>query len=337
MAGSYLGIDFGNDSCKIAVREGGRVRFAIGHLPDNLMNEGEVVSPQTLSEFIRHLKHEKSVGGRDSIIALDEQILFYRHISMPPMSEGELKINLPYEFRDFIEGDPQSYTYDYMVDELVRNEDNEVEGMELYAAAIETSKVTERADILKRAGLRLRQAVPSPVALGAVLKRYLAEHPEHAEDSIAIVDLGYSGVQATFFHGTKYQSSKHIEMGCREIDSAIAFLKNVDPHVASRYKHSNYEDVLNDESCVSIYEQLCVEITKVINFYNFSNREYDLTHIFLMGGGGAIKQLEEAICESFDIQVDGIEALFPPEMQDVEHVRAGALAYAALLCGEEAK
>lgn len=336
MPGSYVGIDFGNDSCKIAVREGDKVRFAIGHLPDNLMSEGAVVSPQTLSEFIRELKQKKSVGGRDCVIALDEQVLFYRHISMPPMSESELEINLPFEFRDFIEGDPQGYTYDYMVDHLVKDEEGNVQGMELYAAAIETDIVNERADILKRAGFRLRQALPSPVALTAVLRSYLNAHPEHSEDSIAIVDLGYSGVQATFFHGSAYQSSKHIDMGCREIDNAIAFLKNVDPHVASTYKHSNFENVLNDESCVSIYEQLCVEITKVINFYNFSNREYDLTHIFLMGGGGAIRQLEDAIRESFEIEVSGIETLFPMEAQGVENIRAGALAYAAMLCGEGA-
>lgn len=334
MPGSYVGIDFGNDSCKIAVREGDKVRFAIGHLPDNLMSEGAVVSPQTLSEFIRDLKQNKNVGGRDCVIALDEQILFYRHISMPPMSEGELKINLPFEFRDFIEGDPQGYTYDYMVDHLVTDEAGNVQGMELYAAAIETHTVNERADILKHAGFRLRQALPSPVALTSVLRGYLGAHPERSEESIAIVDLGYSGVQATFFRGSAYQSSKHIDMGCREIDNAIAFLKNVDPHVASTYKHSNYENVLNDESCVSIYEQLCVEITKVINFYNFSNREYDLTHIYLMGGGGAIRQLEDAIRESFDIEVSGIEDLFPMEAQGVENIRAGALAYAAMLCGE---
>ena len=336
MPGSYVGIDFGNDSCKIAVREGGGVRFAIGHLPDNLMSEGAVVSPQTMSEYIRDLKHKQSVGGRDCVIALDEQILFYRHISMPPMSEAELKLNLPFEFRDFIEGDPENYTYDYMVDHMVTNEEGAVTGMELYAAAIETDVVTERADILKKAGFRLQQALPSPVALTAVLRRYLQEHPEHMEDSIAIVDLGYSGVQATFFHGFSYQSSRHIDMGCREIDNAIAFLKNVDPHVASTYKHGNYENVLNDESCVSIYEQLCVEITKVINFYNFSNREYELTHIFLMGGGGAIRPLEDAIRDSFDIDVDGIEMLFPSEAQGVENIRAGALAYASMLCGEGA-
>lgn len=148
----------------------------------------------------------------------------------------------------------KNYTYDYMVDEMVVNEAGETERMDLYAAAVETDLVNGRADMLKHAGFRLRQAVPSPVALAALLKRFSTEQPEHADDSIAIIDLGYSGVQATFFHGTKFQSSKHIDMGCREIDDAIAFLKNVDPHVASTYKYSNYEGVLDDESCVSIYE-----------------------------------------------------------------------------------
>ena len=337
MPGSHVGIDIGNDSCKFAVREGGTIRFVLGHLPDNLVNEGDVVSPQTMGEFMHSMRRENNVGGRDCNMVLDEQILFYRHISLPPMTVGELKLNLPFEFRDFIEGDPQGYTYDYMVDEMRKNEEGEIESMELYAAAIETDIVNERAEMLKRAGFKLAQAMPSPVALTAMLNRYLLEHPEHSDDSIAIIDLGYSGVQATFFHGSRYQSSKHIEMGCREIDDAIAYLKDVDPHVASAYKHANYEDVLNDESCVSIYEQLCVEITKVINFYNFSNREYDLTHIYLMGGGAAILPLELAVRDSFDIEVDGIEVLLPQEAQNSENVRAGALAYAALLCGEKVR
>ena len=336
MAGSYIGIDIGNDSCKLALREGGQIRIETGQLPDNLVSEGRVVAPQTMGEFLKTMRKERNINVKNAVLALDEQLLFFRHISMPPMSVGELQLNLPYEFRDFIEGDPQGYTYDYMLDEMLTSETGEIESMELYAAAIEKEFVDERAVLLKHAGFKLRQAIPVPVALGGLLKRYYNAHPEHSADSIAIIDLGYSGVQATFFHGLKYQSSKHIDMGCREIDEAVAYVKNVDPHVARSYKLNNYEGVLDEPDCISIYEQLCVEITKVINFYNFSNRESDVSSIFLMGGGAAIQPLEKAIRESFDIEVAGIEALLPQEVQDVRSVRSGAMACAALLSGEEA-
>lgn len=107
MAGSLIGIDVGNDSCKFAVRDGGQVRFISGQLPDNLVADGEIVSLQTLGEYMHELRRENGVNGRDCSIVLDEQVLFFRHISMPLMTIGEFKLNLPFEFRDFIEGDPQ--------------------------------------------------------------------------------------------------------------------------------------------------------------------------------------------------------------------------------------
>lgn len=53
MASSLIGIDVGNDSCKLAVRDGGQIRFISGQLPDNLVTDGEIVSLQTLGEFIQ--------------------------------------------------------------------------------------------------------------------------------------------------------------------------------------------------------------------------------------------------------------------------------------------
>ncbi|MDO4806737.1 MAG: pilus assembly protein PilM [Coriobacteriales bacterium] len=333
MAASYVGVDIGTGSVKIAYREGGVVRLVSRSLPENLIGENGVVAPETLTALIAQMRKDERVKPRDVVMVLDDNITFFRHVTLPPMTDAELKLNLPYEFRDYIDEDPGSYVYDYAVDEVPLKEDGTPERLELYAAAASRKLVEDRADMLRKAGYRLKITIPSQMAYARLLRGYLQRYPEEDGLHQVFIDIGYERVSVHLFQGAKFKASKTIDFGCRDLDMAIADLKGVDRHVASTYKKSNFEGVLDSPECEAVYDRLCFEINKVINFYNFSNED-DVERMYLLGGGVEIAQLMEVVTRSFPIPLETAIMVMPPDIQKLSKVGSFALAIAALLEGE---
>ena len=333
MAKSYIGLDIGTGSIKIAYREGGNVQLASRPLPENISGENDVVAPETLAAIVTDVRKQERVKPRDVVMVLGDSDMFFRHVTLPLMTDSELKLNLPYEFRDYIDEDPNTYLYDYAVDEIPLKEDGTPDHLELYAAAAGKKLVEERAALLRKAGFRLRVVVPAQMAYMRLLEGYLDRNP--IEDGLhqVFIDIGNDCVSVHLFQGRKFKASKIIDFGMRDLDMAIADLKGVDRHVASTYKQSNFEGVLDTPECEAVYDRLCFEINKVINFYNFSN-ENDVERMYLLGGGVEIPQLMDVVMRSFPIPLETVAMVMPPDMQQVQGVASYALAIAAMIEGE---
>lgn len=335
MARSFVGFDIGTDNVKVAFRDRG-LRFLSRRLPENVMNEEGIVSPQVMAEFLKKLRVEEGIRDRDCAIVLTEQRSYFRHVSLPPMTTSELKINLPYEFRDFITEDPDAYAYDYAVDDMVCDEDGRLARMELYASAVRRSVMDTYADILKHAGFRLRVVTPSSMAYMHLMHAHNVEHPEDAGRDVVVVDIGYNQMNISLFEDDRFMGSRVVDSGCVDVDSAIAEMRDVDLHVAGTYRDSNFEGVLDTDRCRSVFDRLVFEVSKVVNFYNFSNPDKDIKGIYLSGGGAAIPQLVSAMGMDFDYPVWYVNAFMPDEVRTRTDNIVCSLAYAALVAGEEA-
>ena len=333
MAASILGMDIGTASVKLAYREGGSVRLVSRVLPENIIGEDGVVAPQTLTALIADMRKQDRVKAKDVVMVLDDNSTFFRHVTLPPMTDAELKLNLPYEFRDYIDEDPNTYVYDYAVDEIPLKENGEPERMELYAAAASKKLIDERAEMLKKAGYRLRVVLPSQMAYTRLLLDYLRRNPIENGLHQVFIDIGYERVTVHLFHGAKFKASKTIDFGCRDLDMAIADLKGVDRHVASTYKQSNFEGVLDEPECEAVYDRLCFEINKVINFYNFSNAD-DVERMYVSGGGVEIPQLMEVVVRSFPIPLETTAMVMPPDIVQLSKVGSFTMAIASMMEGE---
>ena len=333
MAASFVGIDIGTGSVKMAYREGGSVRLVSCALPENVVGDDDLVAPETVASLIASLRKDEHIRAKNAVLVLTDSSTFFRHVTLPPMSDTEVELNLPYEFRDYIDEDPGTYIYDYAVDEVPLNDEGEPERLELYAAAVSRKLVDGRAALLRKAGFRLKIAVPAQMAYARLLLNYLARNP--LEDGLhqVFIDIGYERVSVHLYQGSKFMASKTIDFGCRDLDMTIADLKHVDHHVASAYKQSNFEGVLDSPECEAVYDRMCFEINKVINFYNFSNSD-DVERIYLLGGGVEIPQLMNMITSSFPIPLETIAMVMPPDMQQLSKVGSFALAIAGMLEGE---
>ena len=331
---SLVGIDIGNNNCKMALRSGAGMQLVSARMPENIIRDGEMASPETMAAFLKQVRDAEHIRDRDCALVLSSEQVFFRHVTLPPMTISELMLNLPYEFRDFIVGDPEEYVYDYAVDEMVHGDGGQLARMELFAAAVQKDLVESFGVMLKKAGFKLKMVTVMPMAYTRLLRQHAAAVPEDADKDIVFVDIGHAALTVSLFRGLKFDSSRTIDFGCDEFDRIIADIKGIDPYTAGSYKFTNFEGVLDEPECLALCDRFAMEVSKVVNFYNFSNPEREIEQLCFLGGGASIPQLTSAIAESVSVPAESIEALLPPEARGQANTPVCALAVAGVLEGE---
>lgn len=324
-----IGFDIGTSDLKVVQRDGsGNIRhLAAEIMPDNLVREGQIVSFEAMSDFVREIGKKHRLSGRDCGIILPAGLTYLRRLTMPAMTVDQLKFNLPYEFRDYITMEKDKYFYDYAVNEILTGEDGQPKEMDLTAAAVSKETISEYAAMFRRAGFRLKAAAPVECAYSNLLRAHEQRNPEEKGREYCILDLGYSSTRIYIFTGSRFETTRIIEIGCGTVDSAIADTFHVDEHVARTYKDSNHEGAQELETARSVYNHIAVEIMKAINFYGFNNRESNLEHAYYCGGGSKIAPLIRTIGETVHLELHKIEELMPPVEENAEE---SALCAAAL-------
>ena len=316
MANTVLGIDIGYNSMKLAlVKNGVLKKSAVVPMPENMVREGHVVSPETMGELIRKTMKERGIHAKDAAFVLPNETVFIRNVVMPQMTAEQLQVNLPYEFRDYISSEMRTYFYDYAMirTEILPAEGEGEEGeqtagrsMELMAAAVPVALIEESRGYLRKAGLRLKRAAPTVSSWQGLIRRCGSEDSEYC-----ILDLGYQAIRMYMFNGDKHIVTRELEVGISRLIQLIAETASVDEHLAKVYLTENHDNWQNREECRSAYENIAIELMRALNFYRFSTPETKLNDIYLCGGGAMIQPLCDVIAETVGMNIHRINELVP--------------------------
>jgi type IV pilus assembly protein PilM len=312
MGKTYVGIDIGTNQLKFAVcNDSGIKQLAEEPVPSQLVEDGRIVTMDAMSKFLRESARKHQIKSKDAALVLPSSLVFSRRLTMPLMTKEQLKINLPYEFRDFITTDKDKYRYDYAVVNEIKNEKGEITHLDLMIAATLKSTIAEYRAMLRRAGFRLRIAAPVIFCYANLIRSYEKAHPADAPREYCMIDIGHTATRIHIFSGSAFEVTRIIDHGCAKLDTAIANELQIDEQTANSYKNTNYNDVLQLESCAVIYQNIAIEIMRAINYYWFDKPNSNLTDAYYCGGGAKIGLLLEAISATIGLQLHSIEVLMP--------------------------
>lgn len=308
MAKSYIGLDI--EASEIFMTSNGKVTSA--RMPENLVKDEKVISPESLAKFIKETKKKDKISGSGVALVLPDDSTYFRNVTSPVVSDAQLKLNLPYEFRDFVGSNSIDYNYDYVVTGYENDENNQVTGIKLLAAAASKKVVEEYYHIMKRAGLSLKVALPHEMALINIMK------DANETREYCLLGIGYAQSNVYIFKGSKLTATKRIDIGCRDIDNAIATELNIDSYIAASYRAANHNNVLESDYLNSIYDNIALEVRKTINFYKYENQDTNLDSIYFFNIGCKLDKLKANICESIDFREKDVRELLPNEYKDDE-------------------
>lgn len=301
-----LGMDIGNRSVHMVEWDGKRLRTsAVEPLPEGLVKEGRIVSGAALADFLKSVKKTHKLHAKDASLALHSAECFCRRFDVPAMTHQQLKVNLSYEFRDFITQEKEKYFYDY----AVLGQLDEGKRLDLMAAATAKETVAMYEDIFRKAGFKLRVAIPDEVAYVNVLQKFGGE--EAGQGSCCLLDLGHAAVSIHMFREGRYQSGRSLDYGCAALDEVIAEHFSVAPYLACGYRETNYQNCQDLDRCKELYNVIALEVLKAVNYYNYSNAEHPVEQVCCRGGGVGITPLVEALEATLSVSVKTWRALLP--------------------------
>ena len=331
MAKKILGIDVGHDTLKLALINGKTVEKVVSApLPLNLIQNNKVVSEEAMGEFLRDTMKENGIRCGLAAYVFQNENIYARIIKMPKMTADQLRVNLPYEFSDFISDEPQKYVYDYAmlpeadrkkapspaVDEIPdlgadtgADDEDDADSMSLMAVAVQKEILESVRRFVKKAGLKLVKAAPTMSAFISLIRENGDPDKEYC-----VLDLGHRAIRMHIFKGERYEVTRTLDVGLSVLDDVIAENLNVDVHLAHTYLLSNYENCQYSEYCRSAYDNITMELVRALNFYRFSNPDSNLEDVYLAGGGMQNDSLREVIRQSLDLNVHHARELLPPSM-----------------------
>ena len=335
MAKKVLGIDIGHDQLKLAlVRKNHVLKTASAPMPEHLLREGRVTSPETMGELIRTVMKESGLHANHAALILPNETVYVKNVHMPLMTVDQLEYNLPFEFNDYITGELKDYIFDYAVlsnpaagimpekterpmqgtmnamDDNSASDEEAEEEMELMAVGALRSVLEDAKDILRKAGLRLTMAAPALCAYISLIRAQKEFLQQQAEE-YGILDLGFGAVRMYMFRGERHVATRVLEIGLSGLDNAVADAFSVDVHLAHTYLMTNFEGCQQREECYTAYNNIAVELMRALNFYRFSNPDSALSDIWLCGGGAVIDPLVETIGDMLNITLHSADELVP--------------------------
>ena len=292
MARMRLGLDLGSSAWKLAVVTGDRVERTVVIPAPELPEDAKEQADEAIVRSLKGILQRKKITARECALSLPPEVSFLRRITMPYMTAEQLKINLPYEFHDYIQEEKDAFFYDYAVIDTKRDENGKPTELELLAAAGRKDAVERYRTILKKAGLRLQVAIPEYLAARNLLRDYERRTAEHPKE-YCIVDMGHKSIRMHIYRGTVYDTTRVIEFGGASLETL-----------------RNKNTIAPEAMMQDLYTRIAVEIMRAINFYGFNTPDSDLQDLYFTGGLSGIEPLMKEIHSTLELNLhDGTELL----------------------------
>lgn len=114
---AYLGLDIGTGTVKLAVVKGAVIqKLCCSMLTAELPREGRrLACSDALAKELRDLVRREKINVKSCALVLPPESAYVRRVTVPAMTSKQLKVNLPYEFHDYIQQGKEEYFYDYAV------------------------------------------------------------------------------------------------------------------------------------------------------------------------------------------------------------------------------
>ena len=202
---TLLGLDLVASAMKLAVGDqSGVSQIASVLLPSDLVRDHKMVSEEAVAQEVKHALREQHMKKRPCAVVIPAESAIVRRLTVPYMSPEQLRVNLPYEFHDFIQGGKDQYFYDYAVVSVIqgRKDDSgkeEPPTLDLLAAATRKETIAAYRRMLRLAGMKLVRAVPECLAYGHLLRAKLVQKREEYRGECAVGDVGEQTIAIDLF------------------------------------------------------------------------------------------------------------------------------------------
>lgn len=313
MAKNCIGLDIGSSSVKAvqlkkSKREMQLQAFGIEPLPPQTVVDGTIMDQGSLVDKIRILWDRLKLKRKaDVAIAIAGHSVIIKKIAVPPMSDGELHEQIPYEAEHHIPFAKDDVELDY---EIV-NKQNASGQMELMLVAAKKEVVHDYAQVVRDAGLS--PAVVDVCAFSCQNAFEINYTLEPGETAV-LVNIGAAISNINIVRDNQSLFTRDVTIGGNAITEEIQKQLNVSAEEAEAYKvGGSYDEhgvVPQDVERIieGVAEVMAGEFQRSLDFFLATAADTNVSRICLSGGTAKVAALHRAIERRSRLSVEVLDA-----------------------------
>ena len=304
--GSVLGIDLGSEFVKIVQVDlkGSRPQikdFVITELPANLKSNGLINSKDEMASFLHELINKNNFSTKYAVFSINGKNAFVREITMPIMSDEELKQAVTWDAGQYVPYETDTYYMDFAKFGSLTPDGQQP--IVLVAAPKEiVDSIVEISDVL---GLKILKIDIDVLSICRTLSKGFEE--------FILLDIGLDYSMMTIFQSGAPVAQRALQQGWGHFINAVAEVMGTDNRKAETLITTR--NLLID--CDNDFEEASVALTALrgavnslvhecrltSDYYTTNKREAVFTHLVLAGAGSALPGLAEYVARDNENEV----------------------------------
>lgn len=300
---TQIGVSIGSSSVKIAeLKKAGKghslVHFGVAQLPDEAVQNREIVNHMAVVDALRGLVSQLKIKGKTVTASLSGAAVIVKKILLDQTSPRELDEAIMWEAEQYVPFDINDVTFDYQV----LNKNGPEGKMEIMLVACKRAIIESYISAIKDAGL-----IPGVVDVDffAIQNAFEANYPP--ETPAALVDIGASSLKLAVCVNGHPTFTRDSAVGGRMLTAEIQKHLNVSYQEAELLKiDGNAQGQLPQEVADLMHvtaENFASEIKRSMDFYAASNSGAPAQFILLAGGSSRLPNLTKIVEDTVGLPV----------------------------------
>lgn len=299
-----VGLDIGSNTIKVLELKNTKKGHQLKNLGEAVLPEGSIVNkaiskPDAVADTLSVLMDDLRIKTKNVAISISGHSVIIKKVSMPSMSDSELKESIPWELEQYIPQSIQDVSYDYQVIPGETPDGN----IDVLIVAAKKDVTNSYISLVNEVGLN---PVVVDVDVFALENMYEINYAE-TQGVLALINIGASVTNINILKdgisiftrditvgGNQFTDwiMKELECGFEEAEAMKLTLLSGEPSPQLDRISQDYIDLI------------CGEIKRTLDFFSSTLWKDKIETIMLGGGSSKVPGLRDALTDMTESQVE---------------------------------
>lgn len=336
-----LSIDIGQHTTKMVL---GRAikptiaevkRFISFPTPPHSVEKGRIININTFSEQLAAVIRQEKLKASFVFCTMENAEIITREILLPTAAEADMQSMLEYEVQQYMPVDLGNYIIQSKI--LDSFSDEGTDKTRFLSTAVPKDLAQSYYDLMQKVNLKASVLDIQSNSIDKLVQSEIVTATNSiflSDISIAIVDFGYSHINAILMENGKYQFNRYIDQGANSIDRSLMSVFNYSEEETDRRKRGSIDldtstqiqpDAAEDPEQITLREINVVknvidnwadELERVFRYYSSRSEDKTVQKIFIHGNAAQIKGFDAYLSRVLGIPVEQVQTLNCVRIQD---------------------
>ncbi|KPA10741.1 type IV pilus assembly protein PilM [Candidatus Magnetomorum sp. HK-1] len=300
-----IGLDLGSHTikfCELVEKKHNWALKKIGlkAIPREVIQEGMVKDQESLSREIEFLLKRHEVTEKNVAISVSGFSVIVKRITMPQMTEAELRSRINYEAEQYIPFDINDVNLDF---QILGESSGKPEHMDIVLVAAKKDMVNDYINTLNSIGLNA-----AVIDVDCFTLQNIYTHNYTNEETVAIIDIGASKTNINIIQNKQSLHLKDISIGGDSFTQDIINRIDCNFDEAEEIKQTGETELMSQEEYLDIksstFMYWAAEFKRALDSFSSANPDLSINKILLSGGSAYIDGLLQILTEETKLPVE---------------------------------